>query len=157
MPQGFDKTITNRQFKIMKRRTFILLPFASTAAFGHSKKHGGIKIGHAWAKPGVISQDGHCFMPLLNTSPNDDALVAARSEICAVMELRLNARYDMPAETLFPLPHNKPLAMRPHATHLRLMGLRKDLKLGDRFNLILDFLNAGEVELEVFVENTPGE
>ena len=47
--------------------------------------------------------------------------------------------------------------MRPQAVHLRLVGVRQDLKLGDRFGLILDFLNAGEIEVEVYVETTPGE
>jgi copper(I)-binding protein len=141
----------------MKRRAFILLPFAGSTALAHSQKHGGIKIGHAWAKPGVVGQDGHCFMPLMNTSPVEDALVAARSETCSVIQLRQNAHYDDPAEQQFALPMNKPLAMRPQATHLRLIGLSRNLTLGDRFSLILDFLNAGEVEIEVYVENSPGE
>jgi periplasmic copper chaperone A len=84
-------------------------------------------------------------------------LVAARSDICSAIELRQNARYDNPAETQFELKQNRPMAMRPQARHLRLMGLSLDLKLGDRFKLILDFLNAGEVELDAYVERTPGE
>ena len=36
----------------------------------------------------------------------------------------------------------------------RLLGLRQPLKLGDRFKIILDFLNSGEVEIEVFVEES---
>jgi copper(I)-binding protein len=47
--------------------------------------------------------------------------------------------------------------MRPTATHLRLAGMRRVLKLGDRFKIILDFLNAGEFEIEVFVEEKPGD
>jgi copper(I)-binding protein len=47
--------------------------------------------------------------------------------------------------------------MRPTARHLRLVGLRKPLKMGDRFRMILDFLNAGEVEIEVMVEEKPGD
>jgi periplasmic copper chaperone A len=141
----------------MKRRSILALPFLATAAHAHSYKSGKMKIGHAWALPVLAGLDGQCFMPLLNTDTTPDALVAARSEACATIELRRNARYDDPAETQFELKQNKPIAMRPQAVHLRLIGLKKDLKLGDRFNLILDFLNAGEVELEVYVETTPGE
>lgn len=141
----------------MKRRAMFFLPLLVTAAQAHSLKAGSIKIGHAWALPGLAGQDGQCFMPLLNTAVAPDALVAARSDICATIELRRNARYDDPAETQFELKQNKPLAMRPQAVHLRLVGLRKDLELDDRFPLILDFLNAGEVELEVYVEKTPGD
>ena len=141
----------------MQRRTFLFLPFMATPVGAHSAKHGNIKIGHSWALPGPLGQDGQCFMPLLNTDKTADALVAARSDICAFIELRRNARYDDPAETSFQLEHNKPIAMRPQAIHLRLAGLKQELKLGDRFNLVLDFLNAGEIELEVYVERTPGE
>jgi periplasmic copper chaperone A len=141
----------------MKRRALLILPFLAAPALAHSKKHGGMKIGHVWALPSLAGQDGQCFMPLFNTDAATDALVAARSDICSTIELRRNARYDDPAETQFELKQNKPIAMRPQAVHLRLIGLAKDLKLGDRFNLILDFMNAGEVELEVYVENAPGD
>ncbi len=141
----------------MKRRAFVLFPFLALPVHAHSVKSANIKIGHAWALPGAAGQDGQCFMPLLNTAPEADALVAARSDMCSFIELRRNARYDHPAETEFRLEQNKPIAMRPQAVHLRLAGLRQDLNLEGRFKLILDFLNAGEVELEVYVEKTPGE
>jgi periplasmic copper chaperone A len=141
----------------MKRRCFLMLPLGATSALAHSQKHGDIKIGHAWALPSAAGQDGQCFMPLLNVSKTDDALVAVRSTICLAIQLRRNARYDDPPETRFLLAPNKPIAMRPQAVHLRLLGLREELKLGDRFNIIMDFLNAGEVEVEVYVENTPGD
>jgi periplasmic copper chaperone A len=141
----------------MNRRAILFLPLIATAAHAHSAKHGNIKIGHAWALPVRIGIDGQCFMPLLNAGKEPDALVAARSEICGFIELRRNARYDQPAEAEFALAPNKPVAMRPQATHLRLAGLHKPLQLGDRFPLILDFLNAGEVEVEVYVEHAPGD
>jgi periplasmic copper chaperone A len=141
----------------MKRRTFILLPLLVAPAHAHSSKVGSIKIGHAWALPASAGQDGQCFMPLLNTASTSDALVAARSDICSSIELRRNARYDDPAETQFELNQNKPIALRPQAIHLRLVGLRKNLKIEDRFKLVLDFLVTGEVELEVYVENSPGD
>jgi periplasmic copper chaperone A len=141
----------------MNRRALFILPFLNLSAQAHSYKSGAIKIGHAWTLPAVAGQDGQCFMPLLNTATSEDALVAARSDICSLIELRRNARYDDPTENQFALPHNKPLAMRPQANHLRLVGLQAALRVGDRFTLILDFLNAGEIELEVYVETAPGD
>jgi periplasmic copper chaperone A len=141
----------------MHRRSFLLLPFMASAAHAHSAKLGPIKIGHAWALPGRAGLDGQCFMPLLNTGEEPDALVAARTEACLFVQLRRNARYDDPAEPQFDLPYNKPLAMRPQAVHLRLAGLKQDLKLGERFKLIVDFLNAGEIELDVDIEDAPSD
>jgi periplasmic copper chaperone A len=142
---------------VVGRRTLIFLPFLATAASAHSLAAGEIKIGHAWALPGIVGQDGQAFMPLLNTGKEADAIVAARSDVCSFIEFRYHAKYDILAPRQMDLLPGKPIAMRPQAVHLRLGGLNKDLKLDDRFLLILDFLNQGEVEIEVYVENAPGD
>ncbi len=96
-------------------------------------------------------------MPLLNTAKEPDSLIAARSDRCAQIELRAHNKYDILPMQEFYLDEGKPLAMRPTAKHLRLIGLKTPLVLGDRFKLVLDFLNAGEAEVEVYVENAPGD
>jgi periplasmic copper chaperone A len=139
----------------MKRRTFLLALLAPTIAKAHSFRHGNIAIGHAWALPSQ-QNDGQVFFPLANQGTEHDELVAARSEICGSIELRQNNRYDDPPLTSIALDPKKPVPMRPTARHLRLVGLRKPLRFGDRFKIILDFLNSGETEIEVFVEEKPG-
>jgi periplasmic copper chaperone A len=134
-----------------------MLPFMAATAHAHSAHVGDIKIGHAWALPGDAGQDGQCFIPLLNSGKTEDSLVAARSEVCLAIQLRHNARYDDPPELQFDLTPDKPIAMRPQAVHFRLLGLRKNLIAGESFALVLDFLNAGEVELEVRIANSPEE
>jgi periplasmic copper chaperone A len=141
----------------MLRRAFLFLPLAPAVALAHSAKHGDIKIGHAWALPSPSGQDGQCFMPLLNTGKISDALVAARTSVCQAVQLRRNPDNTEAADTQFNLDPNKPLAMRPQALHLRLLGLREDLKLGQRFPLTLRFQQAGEIDIEVYVEHSPGE
>jgi periplasmic copper chaperone A len=138
----------------LNRRTLFLLLATVAPARAHSVKHGNIAIGHAWALPVANYPDGQVFFPLVNNDKEPDALVAARSERAAVVELRENARYDHPPAEAFILDPGKPVPMRPSARHLRLMGLRKPLATGDRFTIILDFERAGEVEIEVFVEPT---
>jgi len=141
----------------MNRRTLIAAGLAlPSTALAHSYKLGDIGIGHVWALPSQI-QDGQAFLAILNKGKTADALVAARSSVCAAIELRRNARYDDPAEAKFDLLPMKPFPMRPSAVHLRLIGLRNALVVGDRFPLILDFLHSGEVEVAAHVENSPGE
>ena len=139
----------------MKRRTFLLALLAPAAAHAHSSRHGDIAIGHAWALPSQ-QNDGQVFFPLANQGSTHDELVAARSDICATIELRQNNRYDDPPLAAIALDPKMPVPMRPTARHLRLVGLKKPLRTGDRFNLILDFLNAGEAAIEVIVEEKPG-
>lgn len=141
----------------MLRRSFLILPFMSAMAHAHSTHVGDIKIGHAWALPGLAGQDGQCFIPLFNSGKTEDSLIAARSETCLVIQLRHNARYDDPPEMQFDLTPGKPIPMRPQAVHFRLVGLRKELKEGESFALVLDFLNAGEIELDVRIANSPNE
>lgn len=140
----------------MIRRTFLLALFAPTIARAHSYRQGDIAIGHAWTLPSQ-QNEAQVFFPLANQGTKPDELVAARSEICSSIELRLNNRYDEPPLASIALDPKKPVPMRPTARHLRLIGLKRPLKTDDRFKLILDFLNAGETTVEVFVEEKPGD
>ena len=154
--QGFDNGVRMSKLSAMKRRSLLLIPFLATPALAHSYKVGTIKIGHAWALPTEVSLEGQVFMPLFNAGKTADALIAARSDAAGLIELRSNNRYDDPALKEFKLESGKPLAMRPTAYHLRLLGLRKALHDGDEFTIILDFLYAGEIEIKVQVETKPG-
>ena len=145
----------------MQRRG-VIMGLAAAAAWpaaarAHSYRLGDIAIGHAWALPAQVSRDGQAFVPLVNDGKVADELVAARSSVCGAIELRRNNRYDDPPLTSLLLEPGKPLPMRPTARHLRLMSLRDPLLLDQRFTIILDFLNAGEVEVEFHVENAPGD
>jgi periplasmic copper chaperone A len=144
---------TTRRYLILAAATLLS---SSRLAVGHSQRHGAIAIGHAWALPSAIS-DGQAFVPLVNTGVTPDALVAARSDMATAIELRANARYDDPAAASFVLEKAKPFPMRPQARHLRLVGLKTALVAGDTFNVVLDFEQAGEVEVLFYVENAPGD
>jgi copper(I)-binding protein len=133
------------------------LAISAPQARAHSYTYGDIAIGHAWALPSAVSGEGQAFMPMVNNGKVADELVAARSDVCTQIELRRNTRYDDPPLSSFVLEPAKPLPMRPTARHLRLMGLKLPLPLDQRFMIVLDFLNAGEIEVEFHVEHAPGD
>lgn len=145
----------------MKRRHLVLSLAGTIAgpaiARAHSQRLGDIAIGHAWALPARVSREGQAFVPLVNNGKTTDELVAARSSVCGAIELRRNNRYDDPPLGSFILEPGAPLPMRPTARHLRLMGLAGPLVAGQRFAIILDFLNAGEAEVAFHVEEAPGD
>ena len=144
---------------MITRRRFLTVALGLLAvapAQAHSYKLGAISIGHAWALPSNLN-DGQVFFPLVNNGKESDELIAARSPIASMIEFRINNRYDDPPLGSFELEPGKPVPMRPTARHLRLHGLTKELKVGDQFPLILDFLDAGEIEISVRVANGPGE
>lgn len=135
----------------MKRRSFLLALLIPAVAQAHSTKVGDIAIGHSWALPSRQGE-AYVFFPLVNNGAMPDELIAARSEICATIELRVNNRYDEPPLKSIMLEPGKPLAMRPSARHLHLVGLKKHLNEYESFNILLGFRNAGEIEIEVIVE-----
>jgi periplasmic copper chaperone A len=141
----------------MKRRSFMgLLVGWPLAAEAHSFKVGAINIGHAWALP-TTQQDAQVFMPLLNTGKEQDSLIAARTDIASFAELRPYNKYDELPMQEFVLHPGKPFPMRPTSKHIRIVGLAKPLVKGDTFKMVLDFLNAGEIEIEVHVQDTPSD
>jgi copper(I)-binding protein len=141
----------------MKRRSFMALVAGwPIAAESHSFKVGAINIGHAWALP-TTQQDAQVFMPLLNVGQEPDSLVAARTDIASLVELRPNNKYNDAPLGAFVLDPGKPFPMRPTSKHLRIVGLAKSLVKGDKFKIVLDFLNAGEIEIEVHVQTTLSE
>lgn len=138
----------------------VLLPLLAIGAMApkalaHSFKIGEIAIGHVWGLPSE-TRETQVFVPLSNRGKEADELIAARSTICSMIELRQNNRYDDPALTSVLLEPARPVAMRKGARHLRLIGLTGPLKSGDRFDMILDFQKAGEVTVEVIVEDGSG-
>lgn len=135
----------------MRRRTFLVGLLIPAAAQAHSIKFGDIAIGHSWALPSDLT-DGQVFFPLLNNGKAADELVAARSDICSLIELRQNNRYGDPPLKSIVLEPGKPVPMRPTARHLRLVGLKKHLNEYESFKIALVFLNAGEIEIDVIVE-----
>jgi copper(I)-binding protein len=143
---------------MLSRRAFLLSTLAIPAAASaraHSYTAGKIAIGHVWGLPSDTSET-QVFAPFSNRGDTADELVAARSSICSTIELRQNNRYDDPPLKAIELLPGKPVGMRKGGRHLRLIGLTKSLKAGDRFDMVLDFLNAGEASVEVIVEDGSG-
>ena len=143
---------------MLARRSFLTLVMSAAvapAALAHSYKVGPIAIGHVWGLPSELTET-QVFVPMSNRGQEADELIAARSPICSMIELRQNNRYDDPALKSIELQPGKPVAMRKAARHLRLIGLSKPLKAGDRFEMMLDFLKAGETVVEVIVEDGAG-
>jgi periplasmic copper chaperone A len=139
----------------MRRRILIAgllaLPAAATAG---SAIFGSLRIGPAWALP-ADDGDGQLFVPLRNAGDRPDALVAARAGVCALIELRRNNRYDDPPLARIALEPGQDVQMQPTDRHLRLVSLRRPLRQGESFPVILDFLIAGEVEIAAVVAAAP--
>jgi periplasmic copper chaperone A len=146
-----------KQLRIWYGLWVLALILASGSLAAHSYEHAGIMIGHVWSRATAEHHPmGAVYMPLLNRSAQDDALVSASSPFAKKVELHevdiVEGIATMREVASFDLPRNKPVALRPKGKHLMLIGLKQPLRVGEKFPLTLKFTQAGEVTVEVVIE-----
>lgn len=124
-------------------------------ALAHSYKQGDIAIGHAWAPP-TDDDAGAVYLPLLNRGEAPDGLVGASTPIARAVRIRIEKDGEVRWPDAVTLAPGKPIALAAWRQHLWLMGLKRPLKAGERFAMTLEFEKAGPIEIEVFVESSPG-
>ena len=129
-----------------------LTPFA---AGGHSAEVEGIKIGHAWAPP-AAGQGVAVYMPLLNDRAEPVRLVGASTPIARTVRLRDGGGEDARFYDSLKLAPGQPVSLAAWRVHLWLDGLDRKLEVGDTFPLTVTFEPGGSVELEIYVEESPG-
>lgn len=131
---------------------------AVTTAFAHDYRAGALRIDHPWARPTVGGQRaGGGFMTLDNRAGGADRLIAASSPAAERVELHSMAMEGdvmrMRQIDAIELPAGQTVALQPGGLHFMLMGLKQPLTLGARVPLTLRFEKAGEVSVEIAIEN----
>lgn len=117
-------------------------------AAGHSYRVGGILVGHVWAVP-TPGADTEVYAGLLNKAAAPDQLVAVLAPTAQVAEIVDAASRRIDAVDL---PANRPVALKPGGIRIRLAGLDRPLRVGDKLKLTLIFAKAGPVAVEALVE-----
>lgn len=138
----------------MKRLLTAALCLATTPAFA-----GGITIDDAYARasrPGAPT--GAMFMAITNTAETADRLIGAASPVAQMVELHTHIEADgimrmRPIEGGIEVQAGQTHMLQRGGDHVMLMGVTETLENGDVVPLVLNFEQAGEVELEVVVDN----
>ena len=86
-------------------------------------------------------------------SDQDDRLVAAASDVARVVEIHQSKMVDgvmsMQEVSCLDLPENQAVELKPQSYHLMVMGLNEALKAGDVHTFVLEFEQAGKLEVQV--------
>jgi len=127
----------------------LLLPLRTASA--HSYRLGAIEIGHPWSRPSVTGTAA-VFLALSNTGRSTERLIGGKTPIAD--EVILRDKDGSPLEYLELLPR-RPVALRPGGRYIGIRGLKGPLALEDSFALTLRFASAGEVAVNVMVEDGP--
>jgi copper(I)-binding protein len=127
----------------------------SGEAIAHGYKFGEIAVGHIWAPPSDGKTDGApVYGPFLNRGKTPERILGASAPIAESVRFRVvkDGKTDWPDS--IELAPGKPLALARWRVHLWLTGLKRPLKDGDSFDLVLNFAHAGRHTVKVVVERS---
>lgn len=115
---------------------------------------GAIQVIEPWARPAVGGGNGAAYIVLKNGG-TADRLVSARSDVARsveihTMEMSGNTMQMRPVDGI-DLPANGQVELKPGGYHVMLIGLNKELKPNDTFDVKLQFEKAGPVDVKVQV------
>ena len=105
------------------------------------------------------SKSGAIFMIIHNNSQNIDRLLSAQTGVSKMAQMH-SSKMDgdvmkmVHVEEGFEVPSHGRLTLEPGGKHIMLMGLSGTLEKDSYFNLILEFENTGQIEVEVKYEGS---
>lgn len=131
-------------------------PIFAAPAFAHQ----GVHIENPYARTsGGIGGTGGIFLEITNHADVDDRLIGVASDIAERVEMHTSTASEGGVMSMDAVPEGFPVAaLQSHALkrggdHIMLMGLHQKLKNGDVIHLTLTFEKAGEVKVDVPVDN----
>ena len=96
------------------------------------------------------------YLSIKNHSPKDDYLIEAKTNVATMTSIHnhINDKgiMKMRAVKQIAIPANGSIKLQPGGFHIMLMGLKKPLREGDKFDLTLIFKKAGTVLCSVLVK-----
>jgi hypothetical protein len=135
---------------------FALLTLQSTA-WSHVHEKGDLQVRHPWSRatpPGAKVAIG--YMEIRNRGTQPDRLLSASSAVAKRVEMHVTQREGevtkMRQVQSFAIPARERYALRPGGSHLMLVDIVRPLQKGERFTMTLRFERAGELEIELEVQ-----
>jgi copper(I)-binding protein len=140
----------------------ILLLAASLAACG-APSGPSIQAEDVWARPAMAASEsgsmagtGGVFMLLKNEGKEADRLLGGSTDVAKAVEIHETVMDgDVMKMQMLPdgleIPAGGEVLLKPGSYHVMLIGLDRDLKVGDTFTLELQFEKSGPMALEVTV------
>lgn len=135
---------------------------------------GNLEITDAWVRPAAKMESGAmatpeaggmgmdpntmlsaAYMTIHNEGGEDDKLLSASSDIAAAVELH-NVKMENDVMSMFQVPFvevpaDEHATLKPGSYHIMLIGVTRELKVGDHVSLTLNFEKAGSVTFEAEV------
>lgn len=135
-----------------------LAGLSATAALAHGYKAGTLSIQHPWSRETAAGQTvGGGFMTIANDGTRDDRLLSGASPVAAEVQLHTMTmdggvmRMRQVTDGIA-IPAKGSVALKPGGYHIMFMGLKRQLRQGERFPVTLRFARAGAVTVRFAVQ-----
>lgn len=140
--------------------TMLVLVAGCTAAPAGPK----IDVQDPWARPsragmGAMSNmsTSAVYMTLVNKGKEGDRLVGVMSDVAEKAELHQSVKEGevmrmQPVEGGLEIPPGGKVELKPGGYHIMLIGLKRDLKPGDRISVVLEFEKSGRITVQAEVK-----
>jgi copper(I)-binding protein len=124
----------------MKKLSFLLI-FFSLVVLGNANAH--IEVSNSWARL-IPNGVGALFLEIQNSHPESDVLTQASSPNAKSVMIHQTERKNNITSMKhlmkgINIPANGNISLKPGSYHIMLSGLDKDLKLGDKIEVTLEF------------------
>jgi periplasmic copper chaperone A len=137
----------------------LAVAFVPSAALAHSHKKNSLEVVHPWT-PAMVEErkivNVAVYMKVKNAGKSAERLLSATTPLAEkveLIELKDQGSTKLPtAASALTIPAGGSLEMSPDGPRLLLSGFKKKLDAYDSFELTLEFEKAGQLVVEVVVE-----
>jgi copper(I)-binding protein len=146
--------LPSRRLEIVKR--ILVFVLAALWLLSACRAKQGIEIRDPWARPAAQGENGVVYFAVRNGAREADVLTGVSSEVAEAVEMH-ESKMEGEVMQMHPLPSvpldpGAELTFQPGGMHIMLIGLKKELKLGEEIEVTFHFKNFGEITLQVPVQ-----
>jgi copper(I)-binding protein len=140
----------------VKRILILILAVAlSLSACGTPQ---GIEVREAWMRPAAQGENGAVYFVIDNRG-SQDTLTGVSSDVAEAVEMHESMMsgdvMQMQQIDAVPLERSTEIRFEPGGLHVMLVGLKKDLQVGDEVEVTLHFTNFEDLNITVPVSDMP--
>lgn len=140
----------------MKKQSFLLILIAMLSL---SSAHAHIEVSNYWARL-VPNGMGALYLEIKNSHTEPDVLIRASSPNAKSLMIHETQRKDNITSMKhrmkgLDIPANGSLSLKPGSYHIMIAGLDKNLKLGDKIEVSLEFKKSEKITLQPILKIKP--
>ena len=136
----------------------LALSAMASAALAQGYPIGKLSVQHPWSRETAAGQAvGGGFMTITNKGASEDRLVSGTSPVATEVQLHTMSMEGgvmrmRQVEGGIAVPAKGTLELKPGSYHIMFMGLKRQLRQGERFPVTLRFQRAGKVTVQFVVQ-----